>query len=79
MGLENLHYLAIDPGEARTGWAAFDESGDDIEFSAIHGGADAFVGETLFEELSKTFCHTFTSRGRGATHVLDSCPANPGR
>ena len=62
MGLENLHYLAIDPGEGRTGWAAFDESGDDIEFSAIHGGADAFMdwlealepapSEIIFEDYS---------------------------
>ncbi len=33
-----------------------DEPGQD------HAGADALVSETFFEELSETFCHTFTSR-----------------
>src|SRR6185503_175702 len=34
-----------------------------------HAGADALVGETLFEELSETFCHTFTSREDQTSHM----------
>jgi hypothetical protein len=29
-----------------------------------HPGTDALVGETIFEELSETFCHTCYLRGQ---------------
>jgi hypothetical protein len=44
-----------------------DEPGED------HSRADALVGETLLEELCKTFCHTFT-RTDITVHVLDPHP-----
>lgn len=37
------HYLAIDPGGERTGWATFDDSGKSTNFGKIEGGADNFM------------------------------------
>lgn len=38
-----MHYLSIDPGEQTTGWAKFDEAGNEIEFGKITGGPDSFM------------------------------------
>lgn len=38
-----MYYLAIDPGEKRTGWASFAENGDTISMGRIDGDADTFM------------------------------------
>lgn len=38
-----MRYLAIDPGEKRTGWASFDEEGTETGMGTITGGPDGFM------------------------------------
>jgi len=38
-----MHYLAIDPGEKRTGWASFDEQGNELGLGTIVGDPDTFM------------------------------------
>lgn len=41
--MSRLFYLSIDPGQNTTGWAAFDERGDELGFGDIGGGPDKFM------------------------------------
>lgn len=66
------HYLAIDPGEKRTGWATFAENGDPIGMGVITGDADDFMDwleeldpqpkEIIFEGywINPTISHGFS-------------------
>lgn len=38
-----MRYLAIDPGEKRTGWASFNEAGEETGLGTILGGPDGFM------------------------------------
>lgn len=40
---DDLHYLALDPGEKRQGWAKFNEEGTTIGFGKITGDLDNFM------------------------------------
>lgn len=70
--IQNLFYLSIDPGEKTTGWAAFDEQGNELAFSKITGGPDEFMdwleslipvpSEIIYENyrVSPTINHGFS-------------------
>lgn len=70
--LQDLWFLAIDPGEKSTGWAAFKENGDDIAIGRITEGPDNFMdwlesldpapSEIIYENyrVSPTINHGFS-------------------
>lgn len=41
--MPELFYLSIDPGQNTTGWAAFNERGNEIGFGDVRGGPDRFM------------------------------------
>lgn len=69
---ETLYYLSLDPGEKNTGWAAFDENGNDLGMGKISGGLDPFLewiesldpspSEIIYENyrISPTIAHGFS-------------------
>lgn len=76
---ENPHYyLAIDPGEKRTGWATFNETGNELTGNGIITGDLIAVGDWLFREFipapKKVICETYRIKDFQHKHHWEKIP-----
>jgi hypothetical protein len=72
------YYLAIDPGEKKTGWATFDKSGNTLTGNGIISGGLAEVGTFLFVDLEPlprvVICETYRVKDFQHKHHFEKIP-----